>query len=302
MQAMDQAFQEAGALGVTVFCAAGDDGSRDGVKDGKAHADFPATSPNVVACGGTKLSAAGGVITDEVTWNDGAGGGAGGGGISDVFDLPTYQAAAGVPKSANGSRVGRGVPDVAADASPASGYDVRVDGQNLVFGGTSAVAPLMAGLTARLNQALGKPVGFVNPALYGQAASAGAFVDITSGSIGAYTAKAGWDACTGLGRPDGDKLLAALEGPPPAPPSSSSRIGTLTVAAGQSSATQANVVLTSKARIFAELAGDGAGGDVPGVWVRSAVPSSDGRSFEVHLNEAVPAGSQAVVAWMIRSA
>jgi kumamolisin len=213
LQAMDQAFQEAAAAAVTVFCASGDDGSRDRVNDGQAHADFPASSPSVVACGGTRITVADGAITSEVVWNDGASGGAGGGGVSDVFELPSYQSAVGVPPSANGGgRVGRGVPDLAADASPASGYFVRVDGQEGAIGGTSAVAPLMAGLTALINQALGTPAGFFNPALYGAAAGPGAFVDVISGSIGAYDAGAGWDACSGLGRPDGAGLLQALGG------------------------------------------------------------------------------------------
>jgi kumamolisin len=102
---------------------------------------------------------------------------------------------------------GRGVPDVAGDADPATGYQIRVDGKNAVFGGTSAVAPLWAALISLMNQKLGKPVGFLNPALY--AAKTG-LQDITSGNNGAYTAHAGWDACTGLGRPDGSVLLTAL--------------------------------------------------------------------------------------------
>jgi kumamolisin len=105
------------------------------------------------------------------------------------------------------------VPDVAGDASPLSGYTVRVDGQNSVIGGTSAVAPLWAGLTALLNQQLGKSVGFVNPQLYGMGPSSGAFFDITSGNNNGFNAGSGWDACTGLGRPDGSKLLAALSAP-----------------------------------------------------------------------------------------
>jgi kumamolisin len=211
MQAMDQAFQEAALVGVTVLCASGDNGSDDAVGDGLAHADFPASSPHVVACGGTQLVASVSSITDERTWNDGAQGGSSGGGISDVFDLPAYQASAALPPSANpGGRVGRGVPDVAGDASPVSGYQVLVDGQRMVIGGTSAVAPLLAALVAQLNEQLKKPVGFLNPLLY--AAPSSVFRDITSGGNGAYAARPGWDACTGLGRPDGAALLAALEG------------------------------------------------------------------------------------------
>ena len=209
MQAMDQAFQDAARVGLTVLCAAGDNGSGDGVTDGLAHVDFPASSPHVVACGGTRLIGSPATINEERTWNDEPGGGATGGGISDVFDLPTYQAGAAVPASANpGGRVGRGVPDLAGDASPASGYAIRVDGQKMVVGGTSAVAPLMAALVVQLNQQLATPVGFLNPLVY--AAPSSTFRDITSGGNGAYTARPGWDACTGLGRPDGAALLAAL--------------------------------------------------------------------------------------------
>ncbi|MBF6606996.1 MAG: S8/S53 family peptidase [Chloroflexi bacterium] len=212
MQALDQAFQDAALVGVTVLCASGDDGSDDAVADGLAHADFPASSPHAVGCGGTRLFASPSAISDERVWNDGPEGGATGGGVSDVFDPPAYQAGAGVPRSANpGGRVGRGVPDLAGDASPASGYAVRVDGQPMVIGGTSAVAPLLAALVAQLNQQLETPVGFLNPLLY--AAPARVFRDITIGGNGAYAAGTGWDACTGLGRPDGAALLAVLRAP-----------------------------------------------------------------------------------------
>ena len=207
--AMDAAMADAGLLGVTVCCAAGDHGSGDGVADGLAHVDFPAASPHALACGGTRLVGAGSVIRQETAWNDGPGGGATGGGVSSVFPLPAWQANASVPPSANpGGTRGRGVPDVAGDADPQSGYRVRVDGENAVYGGTSAVAPLWAGLVARLAQATGGPVGFLNPRLYG--GLAGDLHDITRGSNGAYAAGRGWDPCTGLGSPDGARLLAGL--------------------------------------------------------------------------------------------
>jgi len=206
----DTAFADAVTLGVSVFAAAGDNGSSDGVADGAAHVDFPASSPHLTACGGTHLTLAGS-SRSETVWNSGASGGATGGGISDVFSLPAYQSSAGVPPSANPTkRVGRGVPDVAGDADPATGYQTRVDGSNGVVGGTSAVAPLWAALTALGNQQFGKPLGFLNPGLY---ANPTAFHDVTSGSNGAYSAKSGWDACTGLGTPDGAKIIAALTGP-----------------------------------------------------------------------------------------
>ncbi len=206
----DAALQTAAALGVTVCAAAGDNGSGDAVADGKAHVDFPASSPFMLACGGTRLLASATAITAETVWNVSTAS-ATGGGVSDFFALPTYQAKTKVPLSANGDgRKGRGVPDVAADADPNTGYQIRVDGQDLVIGGTSAVAPLWAALVARLNQKLGHPVGFLNPILYGAKVGSSGFNDVTVGSNGAYKAGKGWDACTGWGSPNGTKLLARL--------------------------------------------------------------------------------------------
>ncbi|MGD0636543.1 MAG: alkaline phosphatase family protein [Nitrososphaerales archaeon] len=218
IQALDQALQDAAILGVTVAAAAGDNGSSDGVDDGLAHVDFPASSQYVLGCGGTSLLATKGdaSIKSETVWNDGAAGGATGGGVSSVFPLPSWQSSAHVPPSVNpGAGAGRGVPDVAGDADPNTGYTVRVDGKQIPVGGTSAVAPLWSALAGLLNQQAsetgGKPVGFLNPLLYTQALdSSGAFHDIVSGSNGAYEATPGWDACTGLGSPDGTKLLAGI--------------------------------------------------------------------------------------------
>ena len=212
MTSFDQAFQTAAALGVTVCCAAGDNGSADGETDGKAHVDFPASSPFALGCGGTKLTASGNTIADETVWNESADS-ATGGGVSDFFPLPQYQNTAGIPPSANpGSHKGRGVPDVAGDADPATGYLVRVDGEEFVIGGTSAVAPLWAGLIALMNQKLSHPVGFLNPLIYQPVVGKGSFRDISSGNNGVYSAKQDWDACTGWGTPNGAKLLQALGG------------------------------------------------------------------------------------------
>jgi len=198
-------------MGVTVLAASGDSGSTDGSSDGKPTVDFPASSPYVIGCGGTRLTLSGAKINSEVVWNDlSSNEGATGGGVSGFFALPTYQLPAGVPKSPSGF-VGRGVPDVAGDADPQTGYSVVVDGSAAVFGGTSAVAPLWAGLLARINQSLGKDLGYVNPLLYARG-SAATFHDITSGTNGTYSAGTGWDACTGLGSPDGSALLASLGG------------------------------------------------------------------------------------------
>jgi len=209
MTQFNQAFEAAASMGVTICCAAGDSGSGDGVDDGKPHVDFPAASPFALGCGGTRLVAHGHSIGSETVWNEGTSS-ATGGGVSGFFARPAYQKAAAVPTIAGSRHHGRGVPDVAGHADPATGYLVRVDGEDLVIGGTSAVAPLWAGLIALLNQKLGHPVGFLNPLLYGSLAGKGVVHDIASGNNGAYVAKAGWDACTGWGSPNGAKLLQAL--------------------------------------------------------------------------------------------
>jgi kumamolisin len=211
MLALDAACQSAAALGVTITVASGDNGSTDGVSDGANHVDFPASSPHVLACGGTKLAATGPTISSEVAWNELASGeGATGGGISNVFALPSWQSKAGVPAPTM-SGGGRGVPDVSGDADPNTGYVIRVDGQSSVIGGTSAVAPLWAGLIAVANQMSGKTAGFINPAIYA-AKAAGSFNDITEGNNGAYKAGSGWDACTGLGSPKVASLMKLLDG------------------------------------------------------------------------------------------
>jgi kumamolisin len=209
MTALDDACQSAAALGITITVAAGDDGSSDGVTDGQNHVDFPASSPHVLACGGTKLIGSGSAITSEVVWNETASKeGATGGGVSNVFPLPTWQANSNVP-AATVAGGGRGVPDVAGDADPVTGYTVRVDGQTSVIGGTSAVAPLWAGLIALNNAKNSTTAGFLQPTLYAAKAKS-AFHDITSGNNGAFSAGPGWDACTGLGSPIGTTLIAVL--------------------------------------------------------------------------------------------
>jgi kumamolisin len=216
--AMDSAMADAAALGVTVCVAAGDNGSGDGATDGSVHCDFPASSPHALACGGTRLEGNPGsqTITTEVVWNDaeygGGGNGATGGGISDVFPLPSWQSNAGVRVPAGGSG-GRGVPDVAGNADPVTGYPIVSGGQQTVVGGTSAVAPLYAGLIARLAQGTGKKFGLLQPLIYAgvqPAAVVPGFNDITQGNNGAYSAGPGWDPCTGLGSPNGQALLKRL--------------------------------------------------------------------------------------------
>ena len=230
----DQVLQSAAMLGITVCIAAGDNGAADmgpKVWDGLAHVDFPASSPFALACGGTRLIGGASGISAESVWNQhaadtstdaGSDGsfGATGGGVSGAFPLPAYQQNAKVPSSLNPSGYkGRGVPDVSGNADPDSGYSVLVDGTSFVVGGTSAVAPLWAALIALLNQKLGGHVGFLNPQLYALPASAATLHDVTVGdnrvtyerytNVG-YTAATGWDACSGLGSPNGAALSSLL--------------------------------------------------------------------------------------------
>ena len=212
---VNEAMEAAVAKQITVCVAAGDDGSQDQVSSG-AHVDFPASSPFVLGVGGTKLKATGGTpatIASETVWNEmQMGDGATGGGISAIFSKPDYQSATKVPVSVNpGHLVGRGVPDVAAVADPMTGVVImHVNGKKLEpIGGTSASAPMWASLIALLNQGLKARCGFMNPFLYAKACD-GVLNDITIGNNGAYSAGTGWDACTGVGTPNGQRLLTAL--------------------------------------------------------------------------------------------
>ena len=210
MTAFNSAFQAAAVMGITVCVASGDNGSSDGVADGANHVDFPASSPNVLACGGTSIKTSGTTITEESVWNDGKQGGAGGGGVSGIFALPACQSGLHLTLTSGGTQAltMRGIPDVSGDADPETGYNVRIDGTDTVIGGTSAVAPLWAGLIARINSTRGSPVGLINPLLY---AAPSSLNDITTGNNGAYAAGRGWDACTGLGSPDGIKIAVLLQ-------------------------------------------------------------------------------------------
>jgi kumamolisin len=224
MSAMNEAISDAAALGTTVTVAAGDNGSSDNPNSTSGVAvDFPASSPYSLACGGTTLigNTATNTITSEVVWNELASNeGATGGGVSVVYARPTWQADAGVPASAAGgtgigsaTSPGRGVPDVAGNADPVTGYQIVVDGQSEPVGGTSAVAPLWAGLIARLAQATGTRFGLLQPLIYAgvtAGVAADGFNDIVEGTNGAYKAGPGWDACSGLGSPNGTALLSLL--------------------------------------------------------------------------------------------
>lgn len=209
---MEQAAIEATAAGMVVLAASGDNDSSDGGPS-PANIDLPAGCPHVIGCGGTlktrKL---------EVVWNSAPGSPSGdgtGGGYSGLFPMPAWQRAAGAPQGP-----GRMVPDVAAVADPSTGYEIYYGGSTQVVGGTSAVAPLYAGLLA----AAGKKLGFISEKLWQRG---GDFGDIAVGDNGMYHAKVGPDPCTGLGVPVGKKLAALLgavaaptpPAPAPVPPS-----------------------------------------------------------------------------------
>jgi kumamolisin len=220
----------AALAGITVCVASGDDGSGDQERDGHAHVDFPASSPNVLAVGGTSLSIRDGRPV-EVVWKDGDGtrahhGGSTGGGVSIHFPRPAWQDVS-IPSVNPNPIDGRVVPDVAALAQSdgrTTGYFCVVDGRPGLNGGTSAATPLWAALIARMNAALGsgKRLPFLTPLLYGSlpggtgsVASAGC-TDITSGNndtavVGGYSATVGFDAVTGWGSPLGTLLLQAMK-------------------------------------------------------------------------------------------
>lgn len=199
-------FQILANNGTTVFAAAGDNGSSDGTSGNNV--DFPASSPYVVGCGGTRLVSDGTTIAQELVWNNNSFISATGGGISAFFNKPSYQN--NVTYSLGGRR---GVPDVAGNADPNTGYSVYVQGQNIVVGGTSAVSPLWSGLLARINQNNGNIAGFLQPKIYSLPSVC---IDITVGNNGSYQAGTGWDPCTGNGSPNG-LLVQSLLATPLAP-------------------------------------------------------------------------------------
>ena len=220
--------QDAAIQGVTFVTVSGDYGVNPSAyggaaSDGKQHVVYPGSDPWALCCGGTTIGNVVGSTFDEYVWNDPAPGqlwGATGGGVSDFFNfLPSYQVDAGVPVSLKDGHVGRGVPDVAANASYNSGYKIIIGGNPAVGNGTSAAAPLWAALIALVNAALGESVGFVNPVLYALGSSV--FRDIVAppgpidnsdGGVAGYPAGVGWDACTGWGSPEWRRALAGSEG------------------------------------------------------------------------------------------
>jgi kumamolisin len=209
---MNTAFQNAVNAGVSVFAAAGDSGASDGLSG--YNTDFPASSPLVTGCGGTTLTTSGTSYLNEVVWNNSSSS-ATGGGVSVKFAMPSYQIG-----FLTGNK--RGVPDVSGVADPNTGIVVPVDGSNYVVGGTSAVAPLWAGVTAVLNQMLGRNIGFLNTTIYPLFNShlndsVKPFNDIITGNNSGYTAKAGWDNCTGCGSPNVQRLYELLSIPQSTP-------------------------------------------------------------------------------------
>ena len=224
---VNESLQEAALMGITICVAAGDDGSSDGISDGHAHVDFPCASPFVLAVGGTLLRT--GAKRSERAWKDGDGlradnGGSTGGGVSARIARPAWQAGLDIAPVNPGQVAGRIVPDVAANASANTGYFVVAGGQQEISGGTSAAAPLWAGLIARMNQQLsasGKRVGYLTPLLYGAVPGGAGPLgkqgcnDIHAGDnitahVGGFKSTAGFDAVTGWGSPKGKDLLAAL--------------------------------------------------------------------------------------------
>lgn len=216
IDAVSATFQEAAALGITIFVASGDHGSSCGLTGKKAHVSYPGSDPWITSCGGTVLKDVSGSSFTQGTWQNNNGW-ATGGGISDVFKtVPPWQADTKLPGSVNDGHQGRGIPDVAGNADGASGYNLIVGGQPTgAVGGTSAVGPLYAGLVALLNAKLGAPVGYLNPTLY---ANPGICQDVADGVSNAtgdapgYTSGTGWDGCTGLGSVDGTALMTELKG------------------------------------------------------------------------------------------
>ena len=225
MDVINDSMKAAATLGMTVCVAAGDDGSDDQVGDGAAHVNFPASSPYVLSVGGTTLIKNGASFTEAV-WKEGDGlradgGGSTGGGVSTVFQRPTYQNGITIQSINPGAINGRIVPDISADAAGGTGYFMVANGQPDVSGGTSAATPLWASLIARLRGA-GKQVGYLTPQLYQPSATSGGKPvgaagcnDITSGNndtaaAGGYAAGPGYDAVTGWGSPIGTKLAQLL--------------------------------------------------------------------------------------------
>lgn len=212
LKELDRLFQIAAHRGITVCCSSGDNGVREEPTQ-PFSVVFPATSPHVLACGGTQLEVKRSGNRKETVWNQWRQYRlASGGGFSQVFTRPSYQKNLRISQ-----QKGRGIPDVAANASSYTGYLIEADNTRMSMGGTSAVAPLWAALVARLNEALGTKLGLLTPTVYEMTAGkSDGLCDIVEGFNGptrntGYQAKRGWDACTGLGSPRGETILKWLK-------------------------------------------------------------------------------------------
>lgn len=192
---MNAAAAEAAAAGMLVFAASGDNDSGDGGNT-PANVDLPASAPFVIGCGGTSKAS-----TGETVWNNNPGQSNGegtGGGYSTIWPAQHWQFGAPASK-------GRMVPDVAANADPQTGYEIVSGGSAMIVGGTSAVAPLYAGLFAAFGQKLA--LGRAHARLW---IHQNCFTDIKHGDNGLFRAAVGPDPCTGLGVPHGDRLAKML--------------------------------------------------------------------------------------------
>lgn len=199
---INEALKSAAILGITVCAASGNKGVYDGVNDGSLHVDFPASSPYVLSCGGTQLIIHNGKVLSETAWVDNISFGSGGG-ISEYFEIPEYQLKSKVPASKNYKCfLGRGVPDVAGNAAPDTGYSIYVNNKWRVIGGTSSVAPLFAGLIALFNEKYNCQLGFINPILYNDPSLCRNISRVKNNNQHCLIYKASpnsWDTITGLG-------------------------------------------------------------------------------------------------------
>jgi len=207
----DQALAVAALRGISVVCSCGDNGAAGLPLSTRVHADYPASSPWVLGCGGTTVRPDNAGTDREIVWNDGIG--ASGGGVSAITPRPSWQSSASVPEPVDAWErpdfLGRGVPDVAAVADLTTGVAV-VDaaGNTVMGGGTSVSAPIWAGLLARCREQSGERLGFVTPLLYQHLSGVR---DVPKGDNGAYPAARGeWDPCTGLGVPDGKAFVEVV--------------------------------------------------------------------------------------------
>ena len=211
MRAMDSLFASGSLRGVTYSAAAGDAGSSNAELDGRQHAEFPASSPHVWACGGTTLLALRGHLISETVWNELAlDAGAAGSGVSGVFAPPDYQARNGVqPRSADRHTPGRGLPDGSGVADPVTGWNIVACGKLMITGGTSAVAPMYTALWSLIAASRGSRLGMPHPIVYARRGRA--FNDVIQGNTGGpYAARKGWDAASGWGSPNGRALMREL--------------------------------------------------------------------------------------------